>query len=300
MRSTVSVVVPVYNGSRTIQRTIECLLHQTLPPREIIAVDDGSTDGTAAILRGFGNRIVYVPKRNGGPASARNLGIRFASGDYIAFTDSDCYPRRDWLEQLMGAFDNPAIGGVGGTVRSADRNPTGEYVDLIGLLDPQPDASGEIPYVITANACFRREALLRAGLFNESFRKAGGEEAELCYRVRQLGLTFRAVPRALVLHEHRQSLRSLVRTLANYGEGAALIAELWPERRMANPGRLLLRRLVGCRAWARRLNHYLARFGGKKALYFSVLDYLRQPAFLWGYLRGQRRAAASQRDHSLL
>ncbi len=285
----ISVVVPVYNGARTIGQAIERLLQQSLPPFEIIVVNDGSTDLTAEVLRSFGSRIVHLPKDNGGPASARNMGVIFAHCEFVAFTDSDCLPDRDWLFNLIRGFDSWQTAGSGGIVRSADGSLTGEYIDSIRLLDPQLDRNGEIPYLITANACFRREVLIRAGLFDESFRKPGGEEAELCFRIRRLGYRFNFVETAVVLHHHRQSIGSLLKTLANYGQGAQMISKIWPDRRIDHPIRMLLRRAVSVRFVARQLRNYARRYDLKRTLYFSLLDYLRQPAFLWGYTRGQRR-----------
>ena len=284
-------MIPVFNGAKTIENTVGSILQQSLRPFEIIVVDDGSTDNTSNALKKFESQIVYLLKQNGGPSSARNLGVKSAGGDYVAFTDSDCLPDRDWLLYLMRGFDEPAVGGVGGIIRSADANLTGEYIDIIRLLDPQADETGEIPYVITANACFRREAIIRAGLFDERFRKPGGEEAELCFRIKDLGYQFKFVAEATVFHHHRQSAVSLLKTLASYGEGAYLIGQIRPLRQITNPLRLLLRRLISLKFVIRRLLGHTSRYGARKAIYFSLLDYLRQPAFLWGYLRGQRRDA---------
>ncbi len=285
----ISVVIPVFNGAGTIGHTVECVLRQSLKPFEVIVVDDGSTDDTQDIVRSFGNRVVYLPKDNGGPASARNMGVNLASGDFVAFTDSDCLPDTDWLFNLMRLFDAPRVGGVGGRVKSVGDNLTGEYVDLVRLLDPEPDQRGEIPYLITANACFRREALISASMFDERFRKPGGEEAELCFRIKEHGYHFKFAPDAVVHHHHRQTTISLLKTLANYGEGAYLIGKIRPGRRIESPTKLLLRRLLSVKLLSRRLHKYKHRHGFKKALYFSMLDYLRLPAFLWGYLRGQQR-----------
>src|SRR5262245_48532911 len=112
-RPRISVVVPVYNGAKTILKTIECLLNQSLRPRDIIIVDDGSTDETERLLCGMGDEITCLRKENGGPASARNLGVRAAKTDFVAFTDSDCLPDRNWLLNLYRGFNGPKIGGVG-------------------------------------------------------------------------------------------------------------------------------------------------------------------------------------------
>lgn len=234
---------------------------------------------------------MLLTKSNGGPASARNLGVKHARGEFIAFTDSDCLPESDWLSHLLRGFDDSKVAGVGGIVRSVEGGLVGEYVDLIRLLDPARDESEEIAYLITANACFRREALIKAGLFDENFRKPGGEEAELCFRIKALGYRFNCAPEAVVLHHHRQTVGSLIKTLANYGEGAHRIGNLWPDRRIDQPVKTFFRRLISFRSPFKRLLDYGNRYELKKACWFSLLDYVRQPAFLWGYLRGRRRAA---------
>jgi len=298
----VSVVVPVWNGAATIGRTIEALLAQTRPASEIIVVDDGSTDQTAQALTRFGERVRVVHRVNGGPAAARNSGIEVARGGLIAFTDSDCEPATDWLASLSAGFDDDAerkIAGVGGVVRGDGATLTDQYIDLIRLLDPEPDARGQIPYLITANACFRRQALVEVGGFDEGFRKPGGEEAELGYRLRRAGYEFRFTPAAIVRHRHRQNPGDLLRTLANYGEGAARIGRRWPELRIDDPGRLLLRQLISPRALGRRLRQRVAGHGWRSGLYFAGLDQLRYPSFLLGYYRGERQTAR-QRHHSLL
>lgn len=287
----ISVVIPVYNGAKTIAQTLESLLRQSLNPDEIIVVDDGSTDKTQEVLGKFDRRITLLTQPNSGPASARNRGVKAAKNMFVAFTDSDCLPDKDWLFNLSRGFDNERVAGVGGAVRSAVRGLTGEYVDAVRLLDPQPDETGAIPYLITANACFRREALIEAGLFNERFRKPGGEEPDLCFRIKRLGYEFRFVEQALVHHHHRQTIKSFLKTIANYGEGLYVLGRLWPDYRIESPLRGLIRKLVALRSVIQRIPVYSAEYGLPRAVYFSLLDYLRQVALLSGYLRGRRREA---------
>lgn len=290
-QSRVSVVVPVYNGSSTISRTITCLLSQNYPPLEVIIIDDGSNDDTAQVVKAFNDKIIYRYQPNRGPAAARNAGISLAGGDLIAFTDSDCMPAADWLLTLLAGFDSPAIAGVGGLIKSADGSWIGEYIDEAGFLNPQSDQQAQIPYLITANACFRRDVLIEAGLFDERFRKPGGEEPELCLRIKTLGYQFRLVKDAIVFHHHRQTIANLLKTIANYGEGAFIFGQLSPERRLANPRANLVKLLLKLPLALRSVPSYQSRYGFKKALCFSILDHLRHIALWAGYLRGMRRAA---------
>ena len=88
-KASVSVVIPTYNRAGTVAAAIESALAQRDPPDEIIVVDDGSTDETAAVLAGFGGQIIALPQANAGVSGARNAGIARAKGDWVAFLDSD-------------------------------------------------------------------------------------------------------------------------------------------------------------------------------------------------------------------
>ena len=110
----VSVVIPTYNNGRFLIEAIESALAQTVRPREIIVVDDGSTDDTRERLRPYATRVVYRYQANQGVSAARNLGIRIATGDFIAFLDSDdvWHPRK--LELQLEVFRNrPDLGLLG-------------------------------------------------------------------------------------------------------------------------------------------------------------------------------------------
>ena len=284
----VSVVVPVYNGGRTIRSTVECLLGQTLRPHQIIVVDDGSTDDTAEVLEGFGGRITLLRKSNGGPASARNVGVRACTGELIAFTDSDCLPDKDWLRELVKGFYAPGIAGAGGTVRGVAPGLVGEYTDMIGGLNPGFAPGGVVTRLVTANACFRRDALLGVNMFDERFRKPGGEDTELSIRLRSAGYELSYVERAVVLHHHRQTIRGFLKTIANYGEGHYLIERLWPEDPwIAKPRQELFRSAVAVRSMVRLGMAYRKRYDRRRAALFSFLDHYRHVSYIWGYLRGR-------------
>ncbi len=101
---TVSVVIGAYNAERWIAATIESVLGQTWDDFEVIIIDDGSTDATAKVARGFGEAVQLVQKENGGPASARNAGINAARGRYVAFLDADDLWLPHKLERQMALF----------------------------------------------------------------------------------------------------------------------------------------------------------------------------------------------------
>ena len=95
----ISIIIPAYNAEKYIGRCLESILRQTFPDFKVICVDDGSTDKTAEICRGYAERderIAVVSKENGGAPAARNTGLQYAKGEYITFVDAD-----DWLEPRM-------------------------------------------------------------------------------------------------------------------------------------------------------------------------------------------------------
>jgi glycosyltransferase involved in cell wall biosynthesis len=94
----VSVIIPAYNAAGWVGRAIDSALAQDYEQREILVVDDGSTDSTPELLQAYGERIRVLHQSNGGLSSARNLGIRHARGEFLAFLDADDY----WLPEKLG------------------------------------------------------------------------------------------------------------------------------------------------------------------------------------------------------
>ena len=107
----ISVIIPAYNAEKFIGEAIESALNQTRPAKEIIVVDDASTDRTAGIARSFGERVkVLVNEVNSGPGHSRNAGVEASSGDYLAFLDADdkWLPEHlNTLEKILG--ENPKV-----------------------------------------------------------------------------------------------------------------------------------------------------------------------------------------------
>jgi len=113
--SRVTVILPVFNREHIVGRAIESALSQTYKAAEIIVVDDGSTDGTRAVLEKFGDQLTVLTQPNQGPYPARNLALRHAHGDYIAFLDADDAWLPGKLEKQVSVLDSkPEVGLVFG------------------------------------------------------------------------------------------------------------------------------------------------------------------------------------------
>src|SRR5262249_3984793 len=106
----ISCIVPVFNGECYLRETLESILAQTYQPLELIVVDDGSTDGTAAVAAGYGARIRYLWQAHAGALAARNRGLSAAQGEFIAFLDADdLWHHNKLARQIARLRERPAI-----------------------------------------------------------------------------------------------------------------------------------------------------------------------------------------------
>lgn len=230
-RPDVSVVVPAYQAEATLGECLRGLAQQSIAREryEIVVVDDGSTDRTAAVA--WKEPGVRVERRsNGGPAAARNQGWRAANGEWIAFIDADCVPSRGWLAALLDAVrraerdGRPALGGAGKTVGLQSSSEAARFADLIGSLDAERYlAHPRWPFAPSCNLLYRRAAIAACDGFDERFRTY--EACDLHTRLRERdGGAFVYVPRAVVFHRHRPSWRAYWKQQLAYGFGYAQFA----------------------------------------------------------------------------
>jgi cellulose synthase/poly-beta-1,6-N-acetylglucosamine synthase-like glycosyltransferase len=166
----VSVIVPAYNEAANIAKTVLSLVASDYPCLEIIVVDDGSTDGTAAIVRRlglFGVRVISQP--NAGKPAALNTGIRLARGELLVLVDGDTVFEREAVGCLVQPFADPAVGAVSGNTKVANRRGLLgrwqhlEYVIGFNFDRRLFDLGRCMPTVPGAIGAFRRAALVRAG-----------------------------------------------------------------------------------------------------------------------------------------
>lgn len=182
----VSVVIPLYNAAGVIGETIRSALAQTWTDREILVIDDGSTDGSSHVVRSFGNQVRYYVFENGGVAKARNRGIALAHGKYIALLDhDDLWDSTKLAKQVAVLAARPEVGLVTTGIVHLERDgrpkrvfPTGPssrfYQLFVKGFGPTPSA-----------AMIRRSVIDQAGGFDERFRSAGLDDHEFWPRVAQ-------------------------------------------------------------------------------------------------------------------
>ena len=225
----ISVVVCTYNGSLTIRSCLEGLRNLQYPDFEVIVVDDGSMDQTAAIAHEFDFRVISTENR--GLSSARNTGLEAARGEIIAYIDDDAYPDPDWLSYLAHTFLSTKHVGVGGPnisppgdgpIAQCVANAPGGPVHV--LLSDQ-----EAEHIPGCNMAFRKEQLLASGGFDRQFRVAG-DDVDICWSMQQRGWTLGFSPAAMVWHHRRNSVRSYWKQQKGYGKAEALLERKWPEK----------------------------------------------------------------------
>ena len=162
---TVSVVVPTYNRADRLKDTVASILAQTVPPAEVVIVDDGSTDDTARVCRDFPSPVRYLYRENGGSAAARNTGMRAARGEYIAFLDADDVWEPTKLEvQLALHAAHPEIGWSATNHLTTDRtNQPLPGVQGFARDLPAFEAAGLEPDELFALAMMRSELVAAGG-----------------------------------------------------------------------------------------------------------------------------------------
>jgi GT2 family glycosyltransferase len=225
----VSVVVCTYNGGRTLAECLRSLLALDYPDYEVIVVDDGSTDDTAEILARF-PQARAIRQDNQGLSAARNAGLRAATGQVIAYTDSDCYADPLWLTHLVHQLQQSDAAAVGGPNLTP---PDGPLAACVAAAPGQPthvlESDQVAEHIPGCNMAFRREALLAVRGFDPAYRRAG-DDVDLCWRLQQAGYWITFAPGAFVWHHRRQGPRAYLRQQAGYGEAEALLRFKHPDR----------------------------------------------------------------------
>ncbi|HVQ21248.1 MAG TPA: glycosyltransferase, partial [Terrimicrobiaceae bacterium] len=219
----VSVIVCSYNGAKTLERCLESLRRIEYPDYEVILVDDGSKDDTEEIASR--NRwITYLRQENSGLSMARNVGARAATGEVLAYTDSDCMADPQWLYFMVGTLLSGAYAGVGGPNVSP---PAENWIQACVAAAPGgpnhvllTDQIAE--HIPGCNMAFYKWAFERVGGFDPEYRKAG-DDVDFCWRLQQDGQIIGFSPSAIVWHYRRFTLAAFRRQQNGYGEAESLL-----------------------------------------------------------------------------
>lgn len=257
----VSVYIPCYNGAKYLAQCIEGILAQSYPADEILLIDDGSCDNTYEIAVQYPLTIIRHDE-NRGIAAARNTAIVNARNDFVAALDSDCVPDKDWLKNLMYNFDNENVAGVGGClIELYARNLADKWRSTYMGQNWGPKKVINPPFIFGSNSVFRKDVLVKIGLYNERYR-TNGEDNDLSLRLLKQGLTLVYEPTAIARHLRRDSIVSVLRMN-------------WQWNFYGHSLHINLRNLLKGLLWdIRRIKGYIVHDVKKKRFSFLVLDLL--------------------------
>ena len=283
-----SIVVPTYNRTHLVELCLDSLFNQSYPTTryEVIVVDDGSTEDTVEratmLAKQWNGAFRIIQKANGGPASARNAGLKASEAEIIAFIDSDCVAAPDWLEKLISTLVTAEAAGVGGPVLGAEiTSLVADYLEASKFYRHRV-RNGKVDYLITGNTAFRRMALLDVGGFR-TIGAGGSDDVDLSFKLQQAGYKLVTTDTGAVVHHGSpQTVRELWRSLYRYGRGNYIMSSGWRGRRsplvefVRHAGAVALSLLLALRL--RR------RVGLQRALKFWPLVVVEHIAFDYGML----------------
>lgn len=228
----VSIVVPVRNGEDTISACLKSILRMDFPAerREILVVDNGSTDSTASMLKDF--PVTHLFESTKGAAAARNRGIEESRGDILAFTDADCLVSKHWLHELVSGFVQEEVAGVDGRIVSRPGSTASQrYAALHRDFSLSHHRTGMFgPYACTANVAFTRAVFDQIGMFDTRFPTAAAEDIDFGWRFFDAELNLQHSPRAVVFHHNPASVRAFFNQQRRYGRGLAHLQAKYPQR----------------------------------------------------------------------
>ncbi|GBF79987.1 glycosyltransferase [Aphanothece sacrum] len=224
----VSVIIPIYNGEEDLSDLINCLRSQTYPNSKIeyLLVNNNSNDNTSKILGenviemteiGINLKVLNENKIQSSYA-ARNQGIRHATGEILAFTDADCRPIPNWIEELVKPFMDEKVGIVVGELTALPGESLWEkYAERYEVMSQKFLLEHPfLPYGQTANLGIRYKIFQEVGLFRPYLTTGG--DADICWRIQQktnwkIGVS----PQAIIRHRHRSSLKEFQSQFRRYG-----------------------------------------------------------------------------------
>ncbi|MCX6038419.1 MAG: glycosyltransferase family 2 protein [Chloroflexi bacterium] len=222
--SSCSLVVRAFNEERHIGRLLEGVRRQTMQNVEIILVDSGSTDATAAIAAQYGATVVHIPPAEFTFGCSLNLGLAAATCDLVAIASAHVYPvYPDWLERLLEPFADPAVVLTYGKQRGDENSKFSEHQIFARWFPEESSACQSHPFCNNANAAIRL-SVWKAHPYDESL--TGLEDLAWAKEVRSAGCHVSYVAEAEVVHVHNESPRSV---LNRYRREGMAFKRIYPE-----------------------------------------------------------------------
>lgn len=209
----VTVIIVTLDRSEVLRRCLTCLEGQTVAPLQVVVVDASADDLSKDVVGAF-EGVEYLRNENGfgRMTESRNIGLKVARGEVIAFIDDDSFAAPEWLEELVATYADEGIGAVGGRALNNQPNEAEVGVDEIGRLLPNGNITGyfaadpgkthEVDHMMGCNMSYRREVLAVLGGFCVECNGVSGvrEDTDMSFRVRRADYKIVFNPKAVVEH----------------------------------------------------------------------------------------------------
>jgi len=256
----ISIIIPVRNFERTLDKTFEYLMNVEYPRdrMEIVIADGGSSDGTIPLIKKYQQKyhfikLVEIPNCPS-PGYARNKALDNVKGEFLFFTDGDCAPCKDWIYEILRHFQrDEKIGIVGGeihTLRVEKDNLVEAWCEhfMFNMVSPRygfigegyfPNLSDKYPtqiaghrayFFVTANVAYRKKAIDQTNA--RFWTDPTGEDMDFCYQIQRDGWKLYFAPKAKVDHMHRASLQQLLKVWVTYGAAHPPLLAKYAKNRM--------------------------------------------------------------------
>ena len=208
----VSLYIPCYNASQYIEKCLESILQQNYPIKEILIVDDGSTDNTLEIIKKQSKLRIVQHNDNKGLGTARNTAFQNLQTEFIANIDADCVADKDWLVRLMENFTSEKIAGVGGKLVDINKSSIPDYWRLVHMKQDWGNEKITNPeWLFGHSAVFRKSAWVSVQGYQEKFR-TNYEDLDFSRRLKEKGYTLLYEPNAIVNHLRKDTVSSVLKT----------------------------------------------------------------------------------------
>lgn len=235
MKTSVSVIIPCYNAESIILRTLEALDGQSVRNFEVILVDDGSKDETVKVAKSFkpkNFKLAVLAEKHAGPAAQRNRGAEKAKGELLLFTDSDCVPDRNWVEEMVKPFSDKNIVGVSGTYRTLNNDKMIARFEGYEIEKRHAKMAKKkyVDFIGSFSAGYRKNIFKKFGGFSSDFKRADAEDPELSFKIAKAGYKMVFNPKAVVAHPHVSTLKKFWKQKFSRGFWRVLLYKKHPEK----------------------------------------------------------------------
>lgn len=274
-----SIIIPTYNRPGKLADCLESLARLDYPHDkfEVIVIDDGSDTPLQPVVGGFLNQInvTLLTQPHAGPADARNAGAEKAKGEFLVFTDDDCVPASNWLQNLAARFAILPDHAIGGRTLNAfpDNLYSAASQSIINYLYSYYNANPlQARFFTSNNLALPTKYFHTVGGFNTTFPQAAGEDREFCKRWLHHGYRMIHAPEVLVYHAHALTFRAFCQQHFNYGRGAFRFRQTQAQRGLER------NKLEPLPFYVNLLRYPFAEAWGQRAMFILILFLVSQVA----------------------